>query len=98
MRTAITFEVPETEAETRLKLHTNLGTVLFSQGRLQEASQEYGAALQIEPRAYLVWHNMGLVYENLGNQARARDAYRRALEIQPLYNDSREGLRRLGGG
>jgi len=43
-------------------------------------------------------NNLGVVYEDAGRLKDARNAYSRALELEPRYTVAAENLRRVTGG
>ncbi len=82
-----------------VKLHTNLGNVLWAEGRLADAAACYERALAVDPQAesvHLVWQNLGLAREQLGQTGGAVEAFRKALSAAPDYADARAALARLG--
>jgi len=45
-------------------------------------------AVEVEPRNYLAYNNLGYYYVNHGKPAQALDNYRKSLEINPDYEDA----------
>jgi len=68
------------------------GTAHFSQGKFAEAKQNFEAALDIAPYNQHCWNDLGSCLEKLGQRAEAKDCYLKALEISPMFNDSRLNL------
>jgi len=97
LRGALKRADPVTDGEALLRIHTNLGTVLFMAGRLDEAEAEYRSALEHDPKASKAWQNLGLVLENRGQKKQAARAFRRVLALEPANDDARAGLGRVGG-
>jgi len=63
--------------------HTNLGAVLSSQGRLDDAAREYQAALSLKPTDPVAHSNLGIIYTRLGRYADAIAQYHLALDTAP---------------
>lgn len=51
--------------------------------------------LRREPRHFAAYAALGLIYEELGQQRAALQAFRAALTIHPHYETARQGVRRL---
>ncbi len=67
----------------------------FEAGRLDEAAAGFEHVLELVPRHYPSWGNLGAAYFALGRPADARRCLRRALELNPDYEVARENLARL---
>ncbi len=67
--------------------HNFLGTVYQEMGRHADAEREYQAALAdlAYPTPELVYLNLGLLHGDLGHDAEAIEALRRAVGINPKY-------------
>lgn len=76
-------------------LYTYLARVYISQGRFNEAVQEAqkGALLPPTNAEALYW--LGRAYQEAGNAQSAREAYQRALELEPDQPESRQALNTL---
>ncbi len=65
-----------------------------------DAIEKYLTSVQIEPNFAEAWNNLGLAYENIGNQSSSLKAYLKAVDIDPMYGDALWGaatvLRNLG--
>jgi len=70
----------------------NLGRLLHTSGRLQEAEQLYRSAQQGEP---LLAFNLGVLLEDLNREADALLAYREALALDPQFADAHFNMARL---
>jgi tetratricopeptide (TPR) repeat protein len=64
--------------------------------------EEYGAAmrdiqetLRREPRHFGALTGLGVIYENLGQERAALEAYRAALDIHPFLEEARQAEQRL---
>lgn len=51
--------------------------------------------LKREPRHFGALAGLGLIYEDMGQERAALEAYRRALEINPMLDAARQGVKRL---
>jgi len=65
--------------------HTNLGTVLATSGRIDEAIGHYEAALRIRPDDAKTHTNLGMALAAKGDRAAAIAEYRSALAVRPDY-------------
>ena len=67
-------------------LRSNLGVILMSSGREQEAADEFAEAVRLSPGSVEYRVNLGLALAQLpGRMADAIDQYRSALRIDPHY-------------
>lgn len=67
-------------------VHTYLGIAAYREGKLDESILELKKAESLNPNSALlsiIYHNMGLAYEAKGMHGDARDAYSRALSLNP---------------
>ena len=80
--------------------HNNLGAILQSQGRLDEALAHCRKALQLEPDEAGVYINVGSILADQGHLNEAIASYQKALKLKPnevrAYNGL--GLALAGGG
>jgi len=65
--------------------HTNLGNVLRSRGRLQEARASHERAIELKPDYADAHNNLGSVLFDIGQVDAAMARYRRALSSQPEF-------------
>lgn len=65
--------------------HASLGLTHRAAGRLPEAIAELELAVQADPRQPVVLNQLGVTYRMAGEFAKARDAYRRAIELDETY-------------
>ena len=62
--------------------YSNLGTCYYFLGRYAEAAAAYEKALELLPREFLYWRNLGDAYRWIPGQAeKSRRAYERAIEL-----------------
>jgi len=69
---------------------------------LAYAAEDYSGAiaaiqetLRREPRHFAAYAGLGLIYEELGQERPALEAFRAALAIHPHYEPARQGVQRL---
>ncbi len=65
-------------------------TVRFSQNDDAGAMEDIGHVLALEPRHYGALAGVGFILQRAGQDARALEAFRRALEIYPQQEDVRK--------
>jgi len=71
------------DAVNRARVHTELGTAYYADGRMSVALEEFREALAADPN-YVPAHNqLGLVYMALKEDAQAQQSFERALKIDP---------------
>lgn len=94
------------EAETRYRLaldvnpnsaiaRYNLGNVLLSQHKPQEAMEQFTTALQLEKdksKQAQIFHNMGVLHHQGNDYTKAIDAYKEALRRNPADDETRYNL------
>lgn len=59
------------------------GKVLVQQGRAPEGVQFLNRAVELQPNDWTFYSALGVAYDQIGNSAKARDAYQRALVLKP---------------
>jgi len=60
-----------------------LGVVKLDEGNIEEAIKAFLNALRYDPRYSACYSNLGIAYELASDYQKARDSYRRALELNP---------------
>jgi Tfp pilus assembly protein PilF len=82
------------------RAHFNHGAVLQKLGRLEEAREEYDAALRIDPNYVKVHVNLANLYKNEGKLEQSQKHFEKALELEPGSGEVHFGyaylLERLG--
>jgi tetratricopeptide (TPR) repeat protein len=68
-------------------IRNNLGTVLWKQGRIEDAEREWLAALELSPRNAIVLNNLGLVRSHQKRFEEAAQLFQRAMRLKPNYSD-----------
>jgi tetratricopeptide (TPR) repeat protein len=71
-------------AALAIDAHDYAGAIAAIQETLRREPRHFGA---------LTW--LGLIYEDLGRQKEALEAYREALKVHPFFEDARKGAARL---
>ncbi|MFN4151832.1 MAG: tetratricopeptide repeat protein, partial [Candidatus Sericytochromatia bacterium] len=61
--------------------YTNLGTVYYAQGKIEDAKTQYEAALKINPRDTSSTENLGIIYERMGQKEKAKELYKKACML-----------------
>jgi len=92
---ALTHSAPHLkEAQTRLEAHDQrrAGESQFMAGNAPSALKTLVAALAQDPDDALIHNDLGVVLHHLGDTARARDSFERALKLAPALEDARENL------
>jgi tetratricopeptide (TPR) repeat protein len=72
-----------------------VGEIFRLQEKFLRADIAYTTAVRLEPGLALWWYRLGSVREASGDYAPARDAYERALRLNPAYREADEGLNRV---
>ncbi len=72
--------------------HYNLGNELSSQGRIDEAIEQYQIALQIEPSLADVHDNLGIAFAMKGEYDKAINEIQLALQINPFAANAYNNL------
>jgi tetratricopeptide (TPR) repeat protein len=70
-------------------------TLYFLMGRLEESIADCQRTLKLEPRHFGALSGLGMIYAQLGQDAKALDAYRRALAVDPQLVRERAEVERL---
>ncbi len=72
--------------------HTNLGDVLYRQGKLDEAAAHFNEALRLESRYAVTHNNLGVVLFHEGKLDEAVAQYSEALRLNPAYVEAHSNL------
>lgn len=78
-----------------IHFYNNLGTALEEIGRIGEARIMFKTGLSIQQN-HLIYYNLGRLEQKIGNLARARTNFNRALELNPYYSAASERLSNMG--
>ncbi len=74
------------------RLFNNLGNVYFKQGRLQEARDQYGRALELNPGYAIATVNLAVLSLKSGRTEEALQTFHQNLATYPDYPDGHNGL------
>jgi tetratricopeptide (TPR) repeat protein len=72
--------------------HSNLGMMLFRQGRVADAMEHFEQALRLNPLCVEARNNMGVVLAQAGKIQDAIEYYEEALRIAPDYAEAHNNL------
>ncbi len=88
------YEVINKSADEILQLQCRnlLGTILFSESRIDEARAEFETIIQKDPNSADAHYGLGVIYESQGDLVRARASWRRALRSDPVHSGARSKL------
>ena len=75
--------------------HVNLGTLLFSRGRVKEALPHFERAVELQPNSAVIHSNLGSALAASGRYADALREFQRALALNPEYGPALENVQRL---
>jgi tetratricopeptide (TPR) repeat protein len=87
----------ETAFSKQYEVVSGVGFALYLKEQCAEAVGYLDLARQIRPPDKLLLNTSGDCHQKLGNQAEARDAFSRSLELDPEQPEVRKRLEALGG-
>ena len=79
---------PGGDRQETARLRTELAFNYFQRGQLSVAIEEVRSALAADPNFATAYNVLGLINMDLGENAKAEDAFRKALTIAPQDSDS----------
>ncbi len=85
MREYELFEGPAFEYSQQVADLLNDGLAAMQAGDDEQAERLYRQALELEPDARQAYNNLGTIYRNRGEKARAREMFEAALQADPTY-------------
>lgn len=77
------FEAVRKDAPDHPRLPAAVGEVYLSQGKLVQALEQFGRALERDPRRGTSWSRKGYALAQLGRREEAKAALARAVELSP---------------
>ena len=91
------FETASEDADRLPTAYFYVGETYFRMKKYSHADIAYSMAVHREPSMARWWYRLGLTCENLGEWARANDAYGKALSLSPSMADALSGRDRVKG-
>ncbi len=79
------FEHTLAVTEKNCTIHSNLGTALVSNGRIDDAVRHYQQAIEACPGYAEAYNNLGVAHSRRGENRRAEAYFRRAISLRPEY-------------
>lgn len=70
-------------------------TAFYRSGRFGPAIDDLGQALVLNPQNWNALYGLGVLFQELGEHARAEMAYRAALELHPHHENATEALKTM---
>jgi len=91
---------PEEKSSLRVNLdmlrqRVDAGAAFYTIGDYWRAAEELEEALEIDPENFIAHNNIALTYLELGERAKAKKHFKRALEINPTAESVVENLAKL---
>jgi len=88
------LDMPGAASDTRARACNGLGNVAYAQKNIREARQHYSRAIEIQPTFAAAYRNRGLTWaaEVPPDYERALADARRALELDPAFEDARRDV------
>src|SRR5262245_55854482 len=81
---------PEVSPKERAKLHTEIAAAYYERGQMDIALEEANESLKLDPDNANTYNVYGLVYATMGDNAKAEQNFRRALQLAPQDSDIRQ--------
>ena len=73
------------KSPNKARVHNGFGLVLFAEGKIEDAIDQYNEAIRITPDYTEAYNNRGMAYSDLGQHQRAIEDYNEAIRITPDY-------------
>ena len=71
------------DARSEAKEQVEFGIKVAQNGLWKEAAYRWQKATQIDPTYAAAWNNLAIAFEQQGNFDKAREAYEKAVELDP---------------
>lgn len=78
----------ENKLTARARAHVELGAAYYQQNKLEIALGEFQHASQIDPSYGQAYNGLGLVYSALGEDAKADESFKKAIQADPKSSES----------
>jgi serine/threonine-protein kinase len=72
-----------------------LGIALYQEKKYPPAIVAYQKAIQLNAKVSVYYSNLGLCYEATTQPVKAREAYQKAVDLDPTNTDAKDGLSRI---
>jgi type IV pilus assembly protein PilF len=82
--------IQEAPAATRAQLKQELAAGYYERGQMDVALEELDGAVKLDPNNARIYNVYGLVYTQLGENAKAEENFRRALALAPADSEIRQ--------
>jgi type IV pilus assembly protein PilF len=76
-------KAPEMSPADRAKIHTELAAGYYERGQMDVALEELDTSAKLDPNLARTYNVYGLVYTMVGEDAKAEQNFRRALQLAP---------------
>lgn len=76
-------EVSGNDARSDAKEQVEFGIRVAQNGLWKEAAYRWERAVQLDPSYGAAWNNLAIAYEQQGNFDKAREAYEKAVTLEP---------------
>jgi Tfp pilus assembly protein PilF len=73
-------------ARSKAKAEVDFGITVAQKGLWREAIFRWKKAVELDPSYAAAWNNLAIAYEHEGQFESARDAYEKALKLDPNNN------------
>jgi len=83
---AAAFPASAADARSKAKAEVEFGISVAQRGLWREAIFRWKKAVEIDPSYAAAWNNLAIAYEQQGQFESARDAYEKALKLDPNNN------------
>ncbi len=80
---ALAAEPFNPDARSDAKEQVEFGIKVAQSGLWKEATYRWEKAVQIDPTYAAAWNNLAIAYEQQGNFDKAREAYEKAVTLEP---------------
>jgi tetratricopeptide (TPR) repeat protein len=74
------------------EVRSRLAWTLYYLGKYAVAEAEFAKGIAAHPDWYGLYNGLGWTSLKLGDRPRARNSFRKALQLKPGYADAKEGL------
>lgn len=74
------------------RIHTRLGDILQSLGKMEEAVEAYGQAVRIDPQFHPAWYSLGCAWLAKKEEATAATCFQKAVALVPGHGPSHHNL------